>query len=74
MSDRQNVPRLPAALVRKGAVPAALLAALTSPLAYTTLERWEGNVLQVYRDNLAGGLPTWCAGQTQGPVPGSVGT
>lgn len=74
MTDRQNALRLPAALVRKGAIPAALLAALTSPLAYTTLERWEGNVLQVYRDNLAGGLPTWCAGQTQGQVPGPVGT
>ena len=65
---------MPAAVARKGAIPAALLAALTSPLAYTTLERWEGNVLQVYADNLAGGLPTWCAGQTQGPKPGPVGT
>lgn len=73
MNDRPSFPRLPAALVRKGAIPAALLAALTSPLAYTTLERWEGNVLRVYRDNLAGGLPTWCAGQTQGPQPGPVG-
>ncbi len=67
-------PRIPLALARKGAIPAALLAALTSPLAYTTLERWEGNVLRVYADNLAGGLPTWCAGQTQGPKPGPVGT
>ncbi|WP_447593562.1 lysozyme [Aquipseudomonas campi] len=45
-------------------VPAALVAALSSPLAYTTLERWEGNVLQVYADHLAGGLPTYCAGRT----------
>lgn len=57
-------PRMPAALARKGAIPAALLAALTSPLAFTTLERWEGNVLEVYADHLAGGLPTYCAGRT----------
>ncbi|WP_216293242.1 lysozyme [Delftia acidovorans] len=56
--------RMPAALLRKGAIPAALLAALTSPLAFQTLERWEGNVLQVYADHLAGGLPTYCAGRT----------
>lgn len=67
-------PTIPAALARKGAIPAALMAALSSPLAYTTLERWEGNVLQVYADHFAGGLPTWCAGQTQGPKPGPVGT
>lgn len=68
------MPRVPAEVARKGAIPVVLLAALTSPLAYTTLERWEGNVLEVYADNLAGGLPTWCAGQTQGPKPGPVGT
>lgn len=55
---------MPVALLRKGAIPAALLAALTSPLAFQTLERWEGNVLQVYADHLAGGLPTYCAGRT----------
>lgn len=74
MTAGLRLPQMPAAVARKGAIPAALLAALTSPLAYTTLERWEGNVLQVYADNLAGGLPTWCAGQTQGPKPGPVGT
>lgn len=57
-------PRVPLALARKGAIPAVLLAALTSPLAYTTLERLEGNVKQVYADHLAGGLPTYCAGRT----------
>lgn len=57
-------PSIPASLARKGAIPAALLAALTSPLAYTTLERMEGNILRVYRDNLAGGIPTYCAGRT----------
>ena len=56
--------RMPAALLRKGAIPAALLAALTSPMAYHHLERWEGNVLHVYADKLANGLPTWCAGRT----------
>lgn len=57
-------PSMPAALVRKGAIPTALLAALTSPLAYSTLERWEGNIKQVYADKLAGNLPTYCAGRT----------
>jgi len=57
-------PSMPAGLLRKGAIPAALLAALTSPVAYHHLERWEGNVLHVYADNLANGLPTWCAGRT----------
>lgn len=67
MTGNVTIPRepgIPAALARKGAIPAALLAALTSPLAYTTLERLEGNVLQVYSDKLAGGLPTYCAGRT----------
>lgn len=45
-------------------VPAALVAALSSPLAYLTLERMEGNVLEVYADHLAYGLPTFCAGRT----------
>ncbi|OLU22955.1 glycoside hydrolase family 24 [Pseudomonas sp. PA15(2017)] len=45
-------------------VPAALVAALSSPLAYTTLERLEGNVREVYADHLAGGIPTYCAGRT----------
>lgn len=57
-------PSIPASVARKGVVPVALLAALTSPLAYTTLERWEGNVKQVYADHLADDLPTFCAGRT----------
>lgn len=57
-------PKVPASVLRKGAIPAALLAALSSPLAYTTLETWEGNIKQVYADHLAGGLPTYCAGRT----------
>lgn len=57
-------PRIPPGLARKGAIPAVFLAALTGPLAVTTLERWEGNIKQVYADHLAGGLPTYCAGRT----------
>lgn len=59
-----KTPGVSAKLAKKGAIPAALLAALTSPLAYTTLERWEGNILYVYADHLADGLPTYCAGRT----------
>lgn len=50
--------------VKGKVVPVALVTALTSPLAYTTLERWEGNVLEVYADHLAYGIPTYCAGRT----------
>lgn len=59
-----GLPSIPVGLARKGAVPAVLLAALTSPLAYGTLERLEGNVKEVYADHLAGGIPTYCAGRT----------
>ncbi|GAB2472281.1 hypothetical protein GCM10027082_24750 [Comamonas humi] len=62
-----NIPRtpsIPASVARKGAIPAVLLAALSSPLAFNTLEKLEGNVKQVYADHLAGGLPTFCAGRT----------
>lgn len=65
-------PRLPANLARKGVIPAALVAALTSPAAVMTLERWEGNILHVYADHLAHGLPTYCAGRTdKGAVVGA---
>jgi len=57
-------PSIPASVARKGAIPLAFLAALGSPLAYTTLERWEGNILEVYADQFAEGLPTFCAGRT----------
>lgn len=66
-----QLPKLPtpsAKLAKKGVIPAAL----TSPLAYNTLERLEGNILRVYRDNLAGGIPTFCAGRTDWKaVPGT---
>lgn len=67
-----NTPSMPASLLRKGVVPAALLAALTGPLAVTTLEHWEGNVLRVYPDRLAKNIPTYCAGRTDWKAP--VGT
>ena len=55
---------MPLGLLRKGVIPAALLAALTSPLSYMTLERLEGNILEVHRDQLTHGIPTYCAGRT----------
>lgn len=63
-TPKTTAPNMPASLVRKGAIPAVLVAALTGPLATTTLERWEGNVLRVYADNIAAGIPTYCAGRT----------
>jgi len=67
-----STPEKPASLVRKGAIPAALLAALASPMAYSTLEKLEGNVLAVYADKLANGIPTYCAGRTDwSAVPGT---
>lgn len=65
-------PGMPASLLRRGAIPVALLAALTGPLATSTLDRVEGNVLRVYADQLAGGIPTYCAGRTDWRAP--VGT
>lgn len=50
--------------MRRAALPAALVAALTGPLAMNTLTRWEGDVHHVYADHLAGGIPTYCAGRT----------
>lgn len=67
-----KLPSIPSNLLKKGTIPAAFLAALTSPLAYTTLEQYEGNILYVYADHLADGLPTWCAGRTGRDV--QVGT
>ncbi len=59
-----KMPRPSSALLRKGAIPAAFLAALTGPLALSTLTTWEGDIHRVYADHLAGGLPTFCAGRT----------
>lgn len=57
-------PRRSPALVRKGVIPLALLSALSSPFAINELERMEGNILAVYADKHARGLPTFCAGRT----------
>lgn len=67
-----SLPEVPSAVIRKGVVPAALIAALGSPFAYTTLGALEGNVHRVYADNLADGIPTFCAGRTDWKAP--VGT
>lgn len=58
--------------IRGKLVPAALAAALVSPFAVMELERLEGNVLAVYADHLANGIPTRCAGDTNHSMP--VGT
>lgn len=58
--------------VRGKIVPAALVAALSSGGILAELERWEGNIKEVYADRLAGGLPTRCAGDTNHDM--SVGT
>ena len=68
-SPSTQTPSKPSALVRKGVIPAALLAALTGPLATTTLERWEGNIRHVYADKLADNIPTYCAGRTDWSAP-----
>lgn len=64
-----TAPRIPASVLRKGAIPAAFVAALTGPLAVGTLERWEGDIHRVYADRLAGGIPTYCAGRTDWQAP-----
>ena len=53
----------------KGIVPAALAAALTAGSTIAMLEQFEGNVLRVYPDKLAGGIPTYCAGMTDWKAP-----
>lgn len=65
--------RMPSGALRKGAVPAALVAALTGPLALNTLTRWEGDIHHVYADKLAYNIPTFCAGRTDWTAkPGTV--
>lgn len=50
--------------VKNKLVPAALVAALTGVGAVTALEQLEDNILSVYADSIANGLPTRCAGDT----------
>jgi lysozyme len=63
-----QMPGVPPAVMAKGVIPFVIAsAALTGGL-----ERWEGNILKVYPDTLANGLPTFCAGRTDWQAP--VGT
>lgn len=58
---------------KKAAIAAGTFPFVLGGAAVTTaLERWEGNILRVYADELAGGLPTRCAGDTNHNMP--VGT
>jgi lysozyme len=59
-----RMPKISPALARKGAIPAVFMLALTGPLSLATLTRWEGDIHRVYADNLARGIPTFCAGRT----------
>lgn len=61
---KPQTPKASAKLLRKGAIPTALTAALVSPFALYTLETLEGNIKEVYADKLADNLPTYCAGMT----------
>jgi lysozyme len=62
-------PKPPSSLLRRGAIPVALTAALGTGFAVTTLEQFEGNINRVYADKLAGGIPTYCAGRTDWKAP-----
>ena len=50
-------------------VPAALAAVLTAGSSIALLEKLEGNILHVYADPLARGIPTYCAGKTDWKAP-----
>lgn len=58
--------------IKKAAIPSAFVAALTAASTLTLLTQLEGNILKVYPDKLAGGIPTYCAGKTDWKIP--VGT
>ena len=63
-----NAPRI-RNVVNKSTVPAVFLAALTSVSTLGLLAHLEGNILHVYPDKLAGGIPTYCAGKTDWKIP-----
>lgn len=72
MNTQVNLPRrpsMPAKILSRGAAGTALVAALTSPLAYNSLSQLEGNILHVYQDKLASNIPTYCAGRTDWKAP-----
>ncbi len=50
--------------VQRAVMLASFMAALTAGSTVALLEKLEGNMLTVYADRLAGGLPTVCAGHT----------
>ncbi len=50
-------------------VPVIFITALTSGSTLALLTQLEGNVLKVYPDRLAGGIPTYCAGRTDWKAP-----
>lgn len=55
--------------IKKASVPVALAAALTAGSTLTLLTQLEGNILSVYPDKLASGIPTYCAGRTDWKAP-----
>lgn len=55
--------------VNNRVVPAALAAVLTAGSSLMLLEQLEGNILHVYADPLARGIPTYCAGKTDWKAP-----
>lgn len=55
--------------LQKAAIPAAFTAVLTAGSTVALLEQLEGNILHVYPDKLAGGIPTYCAGKTDWKIP-----
>ena len=54
---------------QKAVIPTALAAVLTAASTVALLEELEGNILRVYPDKLAGGIPTYCAGMTDWKQP-----
>lgn len=55
--------------IRNTLPPLAFILALTSAPTLTLLTTLEGNILKVYPDKLAGGIPTYCAGKTDWKAP-----
>lgn len=62
-------PNIRAPKLRHVALPVALATALGSGYAGVKLVEFEGNVMAVYADHIAGGLPTFCAGRTDWSAP-----
>lgn len=56
-------------MLKKALPPLALVSVLTAAPTVIVLEQFESNVLRVYPDRLAGGIPTYCAGKTDWKMP-----